>query len=67
MGILEKQDHVEVQETWGTWGCQVLKDTGDLWDYQVSLEDQASQVFTVSKETRESQVIQQVQGQDHRD
>ena len=31
------------------------------------MEDQAFQVFLVSKEIRESQVIQKVQGQDHRD
>lgn len=55
------------QEAWGTWGYQVLKEQGELWDSQVHPEDQASQVFMVSQETRESQVTQKVQGQDHQD
>lgn len=65
--MLENQDYVVYQEAWGTWACQVLKEKGELWDSQVEQEDQASQVFTVSREIRESRVIQKVQGQDHQD
>lgn len=67
LGILERQDPVVCREAWATWGCQDPKEKGELWDSQVYLEDQASQVSTVSKEIRESQVIQKVQGQDHQD
>lgn len=55
------------REAWGAWGCQVLKETGELWDPQVYQEGQASQDFTVSTEIRESQVIRKVQGQDSQD
>lgn len=67
LGTLERQDPVVCQEAWATWGCQDPKERGELWDSQVYLEDQASQVPMVSKEIRESQVIQKVQGQDHQD
>lgn len=67
MGILENRAPVECQEAWGTWGCQGPKEREELWDSQVSLEKQASQVFMVSKEIRESQVIQKAQDQDHQD
>lgn len=67
MGILENRAQGERREAWGTWGCQGPKERGELWDSQVSLEKQASQVFMVPKEIRVSRVIQKAQGQDRQD
>lgn len=31
LGILGNQDHVEIQEAWGSWECQVLRERRELW------------------------------------